>query len=60
MMTSRERFKWPDYFGADKLGYIGMDHSPRYPAKVLEETAEYYRQTGQGNLRALRYGNQRT
>ena len=28
---------WADYFGADKLGGIGADISPRYERKILEE-----------------------
>jgi uroporphyrinogen decarboxylase len=30
-----------DYFGLDRFVRIGADNSPRYPEKVLEETAEY-------------------
>lgn len=32
---------WVDYFGADHVARIGMDNSPRYEEKVLEETKEY-------------------
>jgi len=32
---------WEDYFGMDRCGSIGVDNSPRYEAKVLEETPEY-------------------
>lgn len=32
---------WVDYFGMDKVAYIGVDNSPRYPSRVLEETEEY-------------------
>jgi uroporphyrinogen decarboxylase len=32
---------WVDYFGMDKVAYIGVDNSPRYPSKVIEETEEY-------------------
>ena len=30
-----------DYFGLDKVAHIGVDISPRYPVRVLEETEEY-------------------
>ena len=33
--------EWADFFGIDKLGWIGVDISPRYEEKVLEETARY-------------------
>ncbi|MCL2300817.1 MAG: hypothetical protein FWC27_11815 [Firmicutes bacterium] len=33
-----EGVAWQDYFGADKLGGIGADISPRYERKILEET----------------------
>ena len=29
---------WEDYFGADKTAGIGVDITPRYEEKVLEET----------------------
>ncbi len=32
---------WEDYFGADKLGGIGVDITPRYEEKILEETDRY-------------------
>lgn len=32
---------WRDYFGVDKIERIGVDISPRYEEKVLEETEEY-------------------
>ncbi len=32
---------WRDYFGVDKLEGIGIDISPRYPGKVIEETEDY-------------------
>lgn len=32
---------WEDYFGADKLGGIGVDITPRYEEKVIEETDRY-------------------
>ena len=32
---------WRDYFGLDKVGSIGVDNSPRYERRVLEETDEY-------------------
>ncbi len=30
-----------DFFDLDKMAHIGVDNSPRYPAKVVEETDEY-------------------
>lgn len=33
--------QWADFFGIDKLGWIGVDISPRYEEKVLEETPRY-------------------
>jgi uroporphyrinogen decarboxylase len=30
-----------DYFGLDRIESIGVDNSPRYPRRVLEETDEY-------------------
>ncbi len=32
---------WRDYFGVDKLERIGVDITPRYEVKVLEETDRY-------------------
>jgi uroporphyrinogen decarboxylase len=32
---------WRDFFGVDKIETIGVDISPRYEKKVIEETAEY-------------------
>jgi uroporphyrinogen decarboxylase len=32
---------WTDFCGVDKTAAIGTDNSPRYPQKVIEETAEY-------------------
>lgn len=32
---------WRDYFGVDKAEYIGIDITPRYEEKVLEETDRY-------------------
>ena len=32
---------WEDHFGIDKLGCIGVDISPRYEVKVLEDTPRY-------------------
>jgi uroporphyrinogen decarboxylase len=32
---------WVDYFDLDHIVNIGVDNSPRYPSKVLEETDEY-------------------
>lgn len=36
-----EDVSYVDYFGLDKVAGIGVDISPRYPARVLEETDEY-------------------
>ena len=33
--------EWREYFGADKVETIGVDISPRYPEKILEETDRY-------------------
>lgn len=30
-----------EYFGLDKFAHIGADNSPRFPTRVIEETAEY-------------------
>lgn len=30
-----------EFFGLDRFAYIGVDNSPRYPGKVVEETEEY-------------------
>ena len=32
---------WADYFGLDRFAGIGVDNSPRYPARTIEETDEY-------------------
>jgi len=32
---------WVDHFGLDHIGGIGVDTSPRFPSRVLEETDEY-------------------
>jgi uroporphyrinogen decarboxylase len=32
---------WRDYFGLDKTAHIGVDNSPRFEEKVIEETDEY-------------------
>jgi len=42
-----EGVSWADYFGMDKGAWIGVDNSPRYECKVLEETAEYTVTTSQ-------------
>jgi uroporphyrinogen decarboxylase len=34
-----------DFFGLDLVPSIGVDNSPLYPAKVLEETPEYVKKT---------------
>jgi uroporphyrinogen decarboxylase len=36
-----EGVSYVDYFGLDRIVAIGADNSPRYPEKVLEETAEF-------------------
>jgi len=30
-----------DFFGLDQIIHVGVDNSPRYPERVVEETAEY-------------------
>jgi uroporphyrinogen decarboxylase len=40
-----ENVSYIDYFGLDLVPSMQVDNSPRYPAKVLEETAEYTVQT---------------
>ena len=32
---------WREYFGVDKIAGIGVDITPRYPTKVIEETDRY-------------------
>jgi Uroporphyrinogen-III decarboxylase len=32
---------WTDYFGIDKIAGIGVDISPRYESKTIEETDDY-------------------
>ena len=34
--------EWEDYFGADKLGMIHVDISPRYESKILEENDRWF------------------
>lgn len=36
-----QNISFVDYFDIDHVGYIRADNSPRYPEKVLEETAEH-------------------
>jgi uroporphyrinogen decarboxylase len=36
-----EGVSFVDFFGLDKIAYIGVDNSPRYPATVIEETEDY-------------------
>jgi uroporphyrinogen decarboxylase len=36
-----ENVSFVDYFGLDKVAAIGVDISPRYPSRVIEETDEY-------------------
>ena len=42
-----EGTSYVDFFGLDKVGYIGADNSPRYEHKVIEETEEYVIYTSQ-------------
>ncbi|MBR5616154.1 MAG: hypothetical protein IKW66_04975, partial [Clostridia bacterium] len=32
---------WRDYFGVDKMSRIGVDITPRFPVKIIEETDRY-------------------
>ncbi|MCJ7548457.1 MAG: hypothetical protein MUQ30_02105 [Anaerolineae bacterium] len=34
-----------DFFGLDKIAHIGVDNSPRYPTRIVEETDEYVTNT---------------
>ncbi|MFO8007289.1 MAG: uroporphyrinogen decarboxylase family protein [Candidatus Brocadiia bacterium] len=36
-----EDVDWADYFGLDRTARIGVDNSPRYPTRTVEETDEY-------------------
>lgn len=36
-----EGVSFVDYFGLDHIAGIGVDNSPRYPGRVIEETEEY-------------------
>lgn len=36
-----EDVSYVDFFGLDKIAHIGVDTSPRYPARVVEETDDY-------------------
>lgn len=36
-----ENANWVDFFGLDRVAHIGVDITPRYEIKVLEETADY-------------------
>ena len=36
-----ETVDWTDYFGVDRVAHIGVDITPRYEIKVLEETDRY-------------------
>jgi uroporphyrinogen decarboxylase len=40
-----EDVSYVDFFGLDKVAHIGVDNSPRYPVRVIEETEEYIVQT---------------
>ena len=33
--------EWEDYFGVDKIGSIGVDITPQYEKKIIEETKDY-------------------
>ncbi len=33
--------EWEDYFGVDKIGNIGVDITPQYEKKIIEETKDY-------------------
>jgi uroporphyrinogen decarboxylase len=36
-----EDVSYVDFFGLDKIAHIGVDTSPRYPTRVVEETDDY-------------------
>lgn len=36
-----ENVSYVDFFGLDKIAHFGVDNSPRYPVRVVEETDEY-------------------
>jgi len=36
-----EKMSYVDYFGLDKIVGIGVDSSPRYPERIIEETEDY-------------------
>ena len=36
-----EGVPWSEYFGLDHFAGIGVDNSPRYPVRTIEETEEY-------------------
>ncbi len=36
---------WDEHFGFDVFGYLGADNSPRYEAKVIEETDTHITKT---------------
>lgn len=36
-----EGVSYVDFFGLDQVGHFGVDNSPRYPHRVIEETDEY-------------------
>ena len=36
-----ESVEWRDYFGLDKIAGIGVNNSPRYESRTIEETDEY-------------------
>lgn len=46
-----------DFFGIDKISTIEVDNSPRYPYKVLEETADYIIFTSQWGVTQKQWKN---
>ena len=40
-----------DYFDLDRVAHIGVDNSPRYPERVIEETDEYKIHTSKFGVR---------
>jgi len=36
-----EKTDYADYFDLDKIAHVGVDNSPRYPEKTIEENDEY-------------------
>ena len=50
-----EGMDWRDYFGVDKAEAIGVDISPRYPVKILEETDRYVIRTSEWGVTAKHF-----